>query len=277
MTKPPALWLSLFILLDLEGTTLGAEHVESAEAELLSAWDKIGTLSAAVTARGQSFTSRFDERGTYECMKKGDALLFRLEVQTKGALSGSGIEWTTSGRRLVVGDGAFVYALLEIQETHSRSTARKLPLDAKHIVRVAGRRLFEELRDTYDLKVLTDERAGGRSPYYVIEATAKTRPKDEEAAVPELRHLDRPHGMPPTTFDCDREVLTFDKGTGILLERVGYDWRGEVAFTINVFDIKVNRPVSHDRFEFEVPEGIELEDSTGAERPTGPMQPGRRR
>jgi len=91
---------------------------------------------------------------------------------------------------------------------------------------------------------LPDEKLDGK-PAYVLEA--RLRPDDPQAA----------------TSEISRTLYYYDKETGLIVRVLAYDRKGKVASTTITSEIRTDADIAADRFIFEPPEGIKIEELPG--------------
>ncbi|MBI4718599.1 MAG: hypothetical protein HY763_12390 [Planctomycetes bacterium] len=205
-----------------------SDSVESAERELVRAWDRHRTLTAERTlvtdVTTDTGTTRTTFVSSFECMKKGDRLLVREEGRT------SGMERRTDGatRRIEsalkqIHDGEYVYVLTDAFD-HQTLYKRKQTIANEAF---GGRPLFHTLHEAYTLQRLPDETVDGRLAY-VIQAAPK----------------------PGASLVTEKVVHYIDKSTGLVLKSITTGNDGRAQTTLTVTNIKVDAPIPAERFVF---------------------------
>ena len=183
--------------------------------------------------------SETDMAGTVEMLKKGGKWLHRMNSKSTSVSNVGGQEQKTESSQLVVADGQYVWVLNESQG--QKAVFKSNMTEARNMAVGEG---FDALRKDYDLKLLPDEKVEGK-PAWVIEATPKKGP-------PAARG-----GMTMRQY--------YDKDSGVMVKAVGRSTDGKSTMTTIVKDLKVNPPISADRFVFKVPEGAHVMDMTSGQ------------
>jgi len=211
------------------------ETLEAIEREIAEKWTKIKTLSGTMTMSSdmsmEGSSSKSESTGTYEYMKKGDKLVYRMHMKMSMVNNFGGQEMKMDSEVTSICDGAFVYTLTD---QGGQKSAAKMKADNSQSMDTMS--TLTTLRQHNTLKLLADESLDGQG-VYTIEAMAK------EPASP----------MP-------RTVMYIAKDNGVLLKSVSFDKAGKQAATMLFKDIKVNGEISADRFTFKAPEGVEVLD-----------------
>jgi hypothetical protein len=118
--------------------------------------------------------------------------------------------------------------------------AVKMKQDPAH-TNATGKAMFEQLQKDRNLKLLPDEKIGGKDAY-VIQSTPK-KPQDG------------------TT---EKHTYYFDKQSGVLVQSVSESKseqsKSNVTFTLT--EMKLNPDLKPELFEFKLPDGVQLMDMT---------------
>lgn len=195
---------------------------------------------------------------TYECLKKGDKWLYRAESKAQTTSVVAGQETKQEGTSLIVYDGEYVWNLSEMGGQKMVVKTRPTP----DFSLIPDKAYFDNLKGGFELKLLPDETIDGKA-VWAIQATPREAPQEGMLAV---------------------LVMYFDKDTAVNLKTVGKDPSGKEVMTTMTKDVKLNPPLSPDRFVFKVPEGVQVMDMTqnqpgqpqaepGAPKPEEPKQP----
>ena len=213
------------------------DAVEALERTILAQWEKIRSLSAKMTTmeeirRGEERRTKWDGAGTYDCMRKGDEILVRLEVVNSVVLPPGEEVADNSRKMLTIYDGEFVYSLAEAMGMRH---ARKIDVDRGSGFEIVGPGVFKRLRRASTLKVLPEGMVNDR-PAYVIEGIPKSG---------DQKHL-----------------YYFDKELGIMIKMVVEDRNQERIRTLLITDVEVNPEFSDDHFVFTAPQGVRVRDMT---------------
>ena len=206
------------------------DAVEALERTILAKWEKIRSLSAKMTTTEES--RRWEGSGTYDCMRKGDEILVRMEVVNRAVLPPDKEVADTSRRMLTIYDGEFVYSLTEAM---GMKRGRKIEPDRGSGFEIAGPGVFKHLRRVNTPRVLPEDVVNDR-PAYVIE------------------------GIP--TLGDQKRLYYFDKELGIMIKLVVEDRQQERIRTLLITDVKVNPKFSDDHFVFTAPPGVSVRDMT---------------
>ena len=220
-----------------------AATLQEAEKAIIDRTSKYKTLQykSKYTQSYQSKDYSMKSSGTTasEYKRKGKkSYLSRIEMKSKGTQTVQGQpEKKTDVSSLMILDGQFYYTYF-VQGDQKTATKNKIdpktqidPFDTKAI--------FKQMHKTYDMQLLPDKTVDGQ-PTYVIESTLKKK------------------GNPV----LGRTVTYYDKKTGMSLKTVSYDSSGKVGMTSITTDIKIDAPISDDRFVFKAPPGVQVTDMT---------------
>ncbi len=233
-------------LLAALATPASADRIDDIEKELIQAHAKLKSYTAKTRTShdfdmGGDGSSKSSDKGTHEWMRQSDTVLYRIESTGTSVTRMGGQDSTSLTKSTVICDGEYMYVV-------SDSDGHKSAIKSKADPRTGGdlALIMEGLRDEYTLKVLVDEAVNGQS-CYVIEGTTKGR-------------QDHP---------ITRQLTYFSKETGLAVKMIGYDDAGKVVFSSDTTDIKVNVPISSERFEFKAPAGVTVTDLSNMPGPAG--------
>ena len=222
-----------------------AETLESVEKKLDGMSDKITSMTCKqktvmdMEMGPTKMTS--DTTGTYEYVKKGDKMMWRMESKGVSVTKMAGMDNKTETTGLMIGDGEYNWTL---SETNGQKACYKQrsPRDNQT---TAGKTFFASMREDHTLKLLPDETIDGK-PCWVVEATPKEKP-----STPDL-------SMGVTIFFIQQD-------TGLIVKTVTKDGSGKPISTMTMTDIKINPSINPDRFKFKAPAGVEVMDMSAVQ------------
>ena len=214
--------------------------VEDAERQLADSHAKIQS-GTAKTKTIQDFILQSGQRIQSESlaevawMRKGSTILYRSDVTATQTQAGGGeIEMKSTGRWRSVHDGEFFYT---VTEQHGKTSAAKYKPDPAQFGEPSA--VFANLRKHFKLERMPDAKLDGFD-CIVIELTP----------------------LIPETSPTTHTTAYFRKDTGLNIQNVSHDKDGRQAFISTTYDIEINVPVPVERFKFEPPPGVEVEDKT---------------
>lgn len=217
--------------------SIGAETFESVRSkvsEKISAHNSIKAkmLIQSVSASGAMRMATVSN-GTYEHLKKGDLVFFRVDLTSETVARTPGQPDKRGRQRVItIGDGSATYTLTEQQNRYEAIKKGLKP----GMTTLADGPFFDNLKSNYSLSVNPEEKIAGRDTW-VIEA--KTRAPGSQIA---------------------RTLHYIDKATGVRLRTAGFDDQGRrVSFT-DLSEIQVDAEIDPKRFELELPKGVKLVD-----------------
>ena len=233
--------LTLILGVAVLGTALAqADELASAEKQILENWHKLRSMRAKLIetetteAKGNKATKR--GKGTYEFVRKGDEILSRLETTSAMELKVGDQSLKFDFATLQICDGKYSY---ELSERVGVKTARKTKPDA---LRPADLKTFlKTLQTEDDLKLLPEQKVDDQVAF-VLEATPKNKAL----------------GRPYKTL-----VYYFSKDHGVLLKQEARDTDGKVVQSSVYSDFEFDVKIDPDRFKFEAPKGVQVQDLTG--------------
>lgn len=234
--------------LALVGVVQAADTLETVEKEVASKFESVESVTADFTflqkVKSAQFSAEARRSGSY-AYKKGDGGLrkFRMEMKTKSTQKMSGNETTVESNTLIVDNGKLVLSMTT--QANAQPSVTKTQSDPKAISGGGGAAI-EQLKRSYEIKLLPEEKVEGLTCY-----TIEGKPKEPMP------------GLPVTNKSY------FAKDSGILVKMEGFDQSGEVIQSMVYTNIKVNVPVSSDKFTLEIPENAQVIDMT---QPSAPAQ-----
>lgn len=222
--------------------------VQAAVEEILARWDGVRSFSANVTTQlgtGQMIqkgpgepwepTLVVDGKGEYGCLKKDGKLLARMQMTSIGGgpirsdLEDEDPEEYTVTR---VSDGEFTY-MAGVQG--ERKKAAKMKSKPNDLMQWGGKRLLDDMRQRFDLKLEGDEKINERQTYVIL-----AKSKTSEAV---SRHW-------------------FDKKTGVMVQMTIYGAKGRPRRVFTLDQISLDPTFPADHFTFVPPKGVPVEDLT---------------
>ena len=221
------------------GTMAFADDLAEIEKEIVAAWAKVKSYSAKTTSTTtyayNGRTQKTESQGTTEMVLKGEQAFSRTDMNQTTVTTEDGKTTTEKTHLLMVGDAEFMWTL---NETEEKTTVTKM--EAHKAAMYSPKSYFKTYRDNYTMKSLPDAKFDG-ADCYVFEA----RQKPTEGV---------PASGPYVTY--------YRKDCGISVKTLIYDADGKVTMESLTTDLKLNPSISDKRFEFTVPEGVEVMDMT---------------
>jgi len=218
-----------------------ADELATVEKKLTAAWKKHKSMTAEFTMvtkmEQPGFVMESKTEGTQEVMKKGDQLLFRLELATSTVQKVGDQETKSEQKVTMVSDGTYAYTLSEMM---GQKTVVKTKVDPQSVGDPQA--MFKFLRKDHTLKLLPEETIDGKK-VFVIEAT----PKQAQPMAP------------------SKSVYYFLQDDGALVKLVASDQAGKPMTTMTYTDVKSDVKIDPQRFVFKAPEGVQVIDQTGAQ------------
>lgn len=212
-----------------------ADTVKEVQEKIIAAAKKVksatGDISLTTDMSHQGMTMKMVGSGTMAYMIKGDKYFSRQEMNIKTEM-GEGMP-TMEQSMLTIADGEFYYTL---SEQMGQKMATKTEIDPKSMA-VPTKESFEVMAESATLKVLPDATVDGRNAW-VIEAT----PKQGGAE--------------------GKTITYYDQDTGLMIKMVMMKPDGTPMTTMKATNIKTNVDIAADKFEFNVPEGVTVQDMT---------------
>jgi outer membrane lipoprotein-sorting protein len=220
--------------------TVRAEDLASVEKDIIKKWQKHKSMRAKLNLSGgteaEGNKAVTTGEGTFESVRKGDAVLFRTELKRTMEVEAGGQKMKFESAVLALYDGKYTYTLTE---QVGMKTAIKSKYDPRSVADLNS--FFESLRAEHNLKLLDEQSVDGKDAY-AIEATPKSKGP----------------GVPP-----QKSLYCFSKDDGVMLKQVTYDRAGKPLQTMTYTDIEFDVKIDPKRFEFEAPEGVIVQDRTG--------------
>ncbi len=213
---------------------------------LLPYWDSIQSISAKVNVK----FDRLDEQethihgeGTRGWLKKDGEVLTRANIfnQVQYKQDNEEVPWILTGQRLtMVSDGRYLFTIDERNQGTAVTKERAIHAKIPH---VGGKRLFAAVHRLENLQVDPDQQLDGERAVFFEGSFRNGKSK--------ARHW-------------------IDSKTGLLRKMVIEHEEEKSTFTYTLSEFQFNVEFPEDHFEFNPPEGIEVQDLT--QRPPGPPQ-----
>lgn len=232
-------------LLGLAVMAAADEKADKAIKELDQRFAKVNSYMAEMLMTtdidyGSGHTETSEMVVTTEWVRKAKKALMRTETKSDTTKTEEGKTTKETSTTLTVSDGDFSYSMFDHDGQKMVMKSRAQPAQAAH-----PRTLFAQLRMYNNISLLPDEKVAGED-CYVFELKAKST-----------------EGESPT----GRSVMYYQKSSGISVKSQGFDANGKLTSTSTTTELKINVDISADRFKFQVPEGAQVTDMTGAGQP----------
>jgi outer membrane lipoprotein-sorting protein len=239
--------LSFLSILALCGGYARGENIEDVKKKIHQKVNSYKTLQyktkTTTNMQSEQVSMKSDTSQAIACMKKGDKVLSRIESQTKGESSFSGQTQKLDSNTLSICDGNYAYDYTE-QMGMKNASKRKVdkttmfnPFDVENS--------FKIMEQNYTIKLNPDETVDGK-PCWVVEFAVKSGPQN-----------------------AGKTISYYDKSTCIGIKSVNYDDKGKLSGSSTITDIKIDQPISPDRFVFKAPAGVEVVDQSDLFKKTG--------
>lgn len=232
--------ISVFVLVVMTGgsAAVADDKLDAVEKEIIRKWKEVKSMTAKVTMDSEfkqgSMAMKSTMKSDVEYLRQEGKMLSRLEGETEMVQKMGETEQKLSMPMLAVCDGEVTYTLME-------RMGQKICVKAKAEAQsLAGEAMFKALRDQHNLTLADDQEINGEK-CWVIHATPKTPGRPGEAA---------------KVAYCIRQK------DGATVQMLGYDADGNTIMTATFSDIKFNVKLDPQRFEFKVPEGVQVMDMT---------------
>jgi len=244
-------WLSCMLLL-VSSAFLRAETMDEAEKKLMEAHAKLQSYTARlkhvenVPLTGTDFMAS-DVDGTIEWKRKGDAILYRLELNGTSTQKFGDNEQKAQQTSTLVSNGKMFY-------TFAEQMGQKRFIKQKSDSSINGdiRSVLDTVREENDFRLAADEKVDG-ADCYVIEVTPKIPPSDDNPV--------------------HKTLIYFRKDNGLNVRVLSRNKAGKDVFDNTLLDLKTNVPIDASRFVLHPPPGVEITDLTGIDDSPKPPNP----
>jgi|CXWL01.1.fsa_nt_gi outer membrane lipoprotein-sorting protein len=221
-----------------------AETMDEVEKKLMEAHAKLQSYTARlkhvehVPLTGTDFMAS-DVDGTIEWKRKGDAILYRLEITGTSTQKFGANEQKSEQTSTLVSDGKLFYTFAE-QMGQKRFIKQKTDTSINGDIRS----VLETVQADNNFKLAADEKVDG-AECYVIEVTPKTPPSDDNP--------------------IHKTLIFFRKDFGLNVRVVSRNKAGKDVFDNTFLNLKTNVSIDASRFVLHAPSDVEITDLTGIE------------
>lgn len=243
----------LGLTLLLCGPAAYADELADAQKQIVDKWDGTKSITAKVAKKAnieaRDNKIRNEGTGTYEMLREGGKVFWRLETKVDMAIAikGQDKDMKLSQETLLVDDGENLW---NMTKSMGGPNVRKSKSNV-----VKG-----EPENSSDRKAFFD--ALNRDNTVKLQSAARVDSVDcfvLEAAPKVMRN-----GLPAKT------VYSFAKDTGMLMKVVKVNEKGDEYDTTSYSDVKANEKIDPARFKFTPPEGVRVTDDSA--RPAPPIE-----
>lgn len=238
------------VLLLVASLPARAETMEEVEKKLMEAHAKLDSFVARikhdehVNLTGTDFMAS-KVTGTAEWMRKGDKILYRMEIAGKATQNFGGNEQTAEQTSILVSDGTLYY-------TYAEQLGQKRFIKQKVDNSINGdiRSVLDIVRADNNFKLGADDKVDG-ADCYVVEVTPKIPPSDDNPI-----HI---------------TLIYFRKDNGLNTRVVSKNKDGKTVYDHSLVDLKTGVKIDASQFVLHKPDGVELTDLTEADEPHRPV------
>lgn len=219
-----------------------AESLEEVEKKLLAAHAQLQSYSARMQHRERLEMSGTDYMatevtGTIEWMRKGDKILYRLDMSgTVTQKFGEAEPQVIGQTSTLVSDGTHYFTLAE-QLGHRRFIKQKVDTTVNGDIRS----IIDIVKADNSIALAPDDKVEG-AECHVIELTPKDPPGDDDP--------------------IHKTLLYFRKDIGLNVKVVSRNKAGKTVYDRTLVDLKINPSIEPSRFVLERPADVELTDLT---------------
>jgi len=226
------------VLVTSVSAAVADEKLDALEKEIAAKWKQVNSMTADMNMTMESDQGGMKMKHTMkvkvEYLRKGEKMLSRMEGEMVMLMDMGGQKNTMKTPFLAVSDGEFTHSLVE-QMGQKMCTKAKADENS-----LTGEAMFKSLREQYELTLADDEEVDGEKCWVV-------QGKPKMAAQP---------GQPV------KMVFYVRQKDAATVQMIGYDASDKKVMTTTYRDIKFNEKLDPKRFEFEVPEGVQVMDMT---------------
>jgi outer membrane lipoprotein-sorting protein len=237
----------LFVL--LFAANLRAETLDEVEKKLMQAHAGLQSYTARlkhvenVPLTGTDFMAS-DVDGTVEWMRKGEAILYRMEIRGTSTQKFGPNESKAEQTSTFVSDGKMFYTFAE-QMGQKRFIKQK----ADNSIIGDIRSVLDTVRVENNFKLAADDKVDG-AECSVIEVTPKVPPSDDNP--------------------IHTTLIYFRKDNGLNVRVLSRNKAGKDIYDNTILDLITNVPIDASRFVLPPPPGVEITDLTGIDDPPKP-------
>lgn len=233
--------------------TAFAEPIEEVEKKLVDAHSKLRSYTARLKdvedfplTAGDYMKS--DTDGIVEWMRKGDTILYRMEIKGTSAQKFGATESKAEQTSTFVSDGEMFYTLGE-----QLGQKRFIKQNRDSSINGDFRTMLETVRRDNDVKLVADDKVDD-AECFVVEITPKAKPADADP--------------------IHKTLAWFRKDIGLCVKVASYNKDGKEVFSHILLGMKVDVPIDVGRFVLKAPDGVEVTDLTTLdEKPTTTSPP----
>lgn len=230
---------TIAVVLVASVSTAGAdEQLDALEKRISAGWKRVNSMTAKMTMTMEmeqpAAKTKTTINATVEFLRRGEKMLSRTEGEMTMTMDMGGKENITKVPFLAISDGEFTRSLIE-QMGQKRCIKAKADQNT-----LTGEAMFKNLREQFELTMGDDQEIDGEK-CWVVYGKPKTPAQPGQ----------------PVRMAC--YIRQKDAATVQLL---GYDASDKQVTATTYRDIKFNEKLDPKRFEFEVPEGVQVIDRT---------------
>ncbi len=215
-----------------------AGEVETLERRIQAAWDQHKSFTCRHTMWSHrvegEVTMSGEGEGSVEVLRKGETVLYRIEMKTSFTRSTEADEITMGLTATIIVDDEREYL---VQDFDGPVRYVIIPINPRVVP--GPKAVFEVLRENADLKVLPEETVADQ-PAFVVEGTRRSVGSDQTTKI----------------------VAYFAKDTGVLLKQVNFGIDGAPMERREYLDYKFNVDLDPQRFVFAPPPDADVLDYT---------------
>jgi len=228
----------VLVLVTATPSAVADEKLDAVEKEIIKKWQDVKSMTGKMTMNSEmaqgNMTMKSSMTAVIEYLRHDGKMLSRLEGETEMVQKMGETDQKFAMPMLAISDGEISHTLME-------RMGQKMCIKAKAEAQATvGAAMFKALREQYDLELAEDEGLDG-DKCWVIEATPKT--------------AGRPGEPGKVTFYIRQK-------DGATVQMLGFDAADTKVMTAKFSDIKFNEKLDPKRFEFKVPEGVQVMDMT---------------
>lgn len=217
------------------------ETIEAIETQSIAACEQHNSISAKMRLSTEMVMGaalvHSESNGSYEHMRNGDQVVFRVEMKNVVTSKVQGQERKVEQTVLTVSDGQSSYTLTT-QPGQKPTATKGAPKSGQTVL--ADRNFFASLKRQYNIRVLPDEEVEGK-PAWALEATPKQQIPNQPA----------------------KSIYYVHKDSGIRVKNTSHDKDGRRIQLTALTEIKLDAPIDPRRFMIDIPKGVTIVDTTG--------------
>ena len=243
MKKTPCTVSALLFLLV---PSVRAETMDEVEKKLMEAHARLQSYTARlkhvenVPLTGTDFMAS-DVDGTIEWKRKGETILYRLEIRGTSTQKFGANEQKSEQTSTLVSDGKFFY-------TFAEQMGQKRFIKQKADTSIIGdiRSVLDTVRADNHFKLAADDKVDG-ADCYVIEVTSNIPPSDDNP--------------------IHKTLIYFRKDIGLNVRVLSRNKDGKDVYDNTLLQLKKDVSIDASRFVLHAPSDVEITDLTGIDDP----------